>query len=692
MYRIAIDIGGTFTDGVIEEVETGTIWVAKSLSTPDSPGEAVSEVVLALLGKLATRNGAAAVSEVVHGNTIVTNTLIERHGVKTALLTTVGMADLIEIGREVRYDLYDLGLELPSPLVPPQLRVEVNERMQADGTASLPLTQEEIERVIGEVAAREVSSVAIAFLHSSVSGAHEDALEKALRARFPGLAVSSSSRVCGEIREYERATTTTANAYVQPLVESYLRELEKRMADLGVEAPIRIMVSSGGFTSTSAAADTPIALLESGPAGGAISAAHVGRVSGLGNVLAFDMGGTTAKLCVVIDGQPRITHSFEAARMKRFKKGSGLPILTASIDLIEIGAGGGSIAAINSLGLIKVGPESAGSVPGPVCYGRGGESPTVTDADLVLGYLDAGNFLGGEVQLDVPKASQALGKLGAAVGLTAQETAVGIVDIVNESMAAAARVHIAEKGHDPRKFTLVATGGAGPVHAISVAQRLGVKRVGFPVAVGAGSCLGFLAAPPRADRTWSRISSVEQIEWDAVSERLSHLRADAEKELAETGATATDCDWSIVADMRFGGQGASVPVSFPYRDVSADFADEMTALFHEAYATLYGAIVPAAKPEVVTWRVVAVGRKSHPGFVWSEAAGTQIKAKAEREIYIPTEKGLRSVPVYDRYSLPPGAVLPGPAIIEERESTIAVPLPSTITVLEDRTILVELAQ
>lgn len=690
MYRIAVDIGGTFTDGVIEDVTSGTIWVAKSLSTPASPGDAVSEVILALLAKAAPQGGANAVSEVVHGNTIVTNTLIERRGVRTALLATEGMADLIEMGREVRYDLYDLDLELPQPLVPADLRIEVKERMGADGTPALPLTDAEVERTVSQIEALGAKSVAIAFLHANVSDAHERAMEQALRSRLPSVAVSSSSRVCGEIREYERSTTTTANAYVQPLVESYLRELESRLADLGIEAPVRIMVSSGGFTSTSAAADIPIALLESGPAGGVISAAHVGRTARMGNVLAFDMGGTTAKLCVVIEGQPSVAHSFETARVSRFKRGSGLPILIPSIDLIEIGAGGGSIAAVNSLGLIKVGPASAGSVPGPACYGRGGEEPTVTDADLVLGYLDASSFLGGEMRLDVRGAREALAKLGASVGLGALETAVGIVDIVNESMAAAARVHIAEKGHDPRQFTLVATGGAGPVHAISVAQRLGVKRIAFPVAVGAGSCLGFLAAPARADRSWSKISSVAKTDWSLLSERLAQLRQNAEEELAETETDADACNWSTVAEMRFGGQGASIPVPFDYREVAADFAEELIARFSERYAVLFGGIVPAAQPEVVTWRVVAVGQNHHPSFLWPEAPKGEVKARTYREVYLPASKNLASVPVYDRYSLPPGATFAGPAIIEERESTIAVPLLSQITVLEDRTILVEL--
>jgi len=691
MYRIAVDIGGTFTDGVIEDVKTGTVWVAKGLTTPASPGEAVTQVVRELLAK-ADLKDLSAVTEVVHGNTLVTNTLIERKGVPTALLTTEGMIDLIEMGREVRYDLYDLRLELPPPLVPDDLRIGVRERMTADGRPDIALTDEEIDRVAENLKATRARSVAISFLHANVSSAHELKLEEAIRRKIPSIAVSSSAKVAGEIREYERTTTATANAYVQPLVESYLRELESRLQAMGIRAPIRIMVSSGGFTSSSAAADFPINLLESGPAGGAISAAHVGKAAGMGSVLAFDMGGTTAKLCVIMDGEPAIAHSFETARVHRFKRGSGLPILIPSIDLIEIGAGGGSIAKVNQLGLIKVGPESSGSVPGPACYALGGTEPTVTDADLALGYLDPANFLGGEMHLDVDSAMTALGGLGAKVGLDALQTAVGIIDIVNESMAAAARVHIAEKGHDPRQFTMVATGGAGPVHAASVARRLGLSRLAFPVAVGAGSCLGFLAAPPRADRAWSKISPVGAIDWAEVAERLAGLRLDAEEELSGTGASSERCNWSIIAEMRFGGQGAAVPVQFPYRALTSDFSDELIRLFIDKYGKLYGGVVPSAKPEVVTWRVIAAGINAHGSFVWPSRPRSDVAPKGYREVYLPDEKAKRRTPVYDRYSLAPGTRLAGPAIVEERESTLNIPYAADIDVHDDRTIVVNLAR
>jgi N-methylhydantoinase A len=690
MYRIAVDIGGTFTDGVIEDVSSGSVWIAKSLSTPSNPGEAVTTVVRDLLRKAGPEASPDKISEVVHGNTIVTNTLIERRGAKTGLLATTGMVDLIDMGREVRYDLYDLNLELPPPLVPHELRLAVNERTLANGDVDLALSEAEVDRIVDAVDKLHLESVAISFLHSNVENTHELILEKELRRRLPSLAVSVSSRIAGEIREYERTTTATANAYVQPLVERYLRELEGRLKDLGINAPVRIMVSSGGFTSAANAADTPITLLESGPAGGVISAAHAGRAVGLGSILAFDMGGTTAKLCVIINGEPSVAHSFETARVRRFKRGSGLPILIPSIDLIEIGAGGGSIASVNSLGLLKVGPESSGSVPGPACYGNGGTQPTVTDADLVLGYLNPSNFLGGEMELDVEKARNSLGRVGDELRLSALQTAIGIVEIVNESMAAAARVHIAEKGHDPRQFTLIATGGAGPLHAVSVARRLGVSKVLFPIAVGAGSCLGFLAAPARADRAWSKISDVGAIDWVELSRRLADLRADAERELVDAGVNPVDCNWSIIAEMRYGGQGTAVPVPFAYRQLSAEFGSQLVELFTERYIALFSGVVPAATPETVTWRVVAVGNEQHGTFVWPQVASKEAKPRTVRDIYVPAANAMTSAPVYDRYALAPGTVFSAPAIIEERESTLSIPLPARVSVLPDRAILVEI--
>src|SRR5687768_14757556 len=567
--RIAVDVGGTFTDGLAALVPGGEIWVAKSLTTPRDPGEAVTTVIADLLKQMSvvSGNGSSHVTEVVHGTTLVTNTLIERKGAATGLVVTKGTRDVLDIGREWRYDLYDLNLNLPEPLAPLDKRRELDERLDASGAIVKPLSPAELDEVLDAIGELEVEAVAVCFLHAYVNDEHEKTVAAAIRKRFPKLAVSVSSAIAREIREYERMSTTVANAYVQPLVAEYLRRLDQRVEALAPRAPLRIMVSSGGFTSGEAAAETPILLLESGPAGGVLSALNTARANGIDRILAFDMGGTTAKACVAVGGEPLIAHSFEAARVHRFKRGSGLPMLIPSIDLIEIGAGGGSIAHVNELGLLNIGPASAGADPGPACYGQGGTEPTVTDADLVLGYLNPDNFLGGEMKLRRDLAEQALSKLASALKLTTTDVAWGICNIVNENMAAAARIHIAEKGHDPREFAMVATGGAGPVHVVEVARKLQIPRVLATIAAGAGSCLGLLAAPARVDRSWSNPSLVKDIEWKRVAKVYSDLRADADGELASAGA-GDAIKWWIGAEMRYAGQGHDVSVTLPWQKLA----------------------------------------------------------------------------------------------------------------------------
>ncbi|MGZ5232416.1 MAG: hydantoinase/oxoprolinase family protein, partial [Burkholderiales bacterium] len=418
--RIAVDIGGTFTDGLAATTPGGQIWVAKTLTTPRDPGEAVTTVIADLVKQFSSNNGNGSrpICEVVHGTTLVTNTLIERKGARTGLVVTKGTRDVLDIGREWRYDLYDLNLQLPQPLAPLEKRREVDERLDAGGAVVSPLTDAELERLMDDLESLDVDAVAVCLLHSYVNDAHEKSIAAAIRKRFPKLAVSVSSGIAREIREFERMSTTVANAYVQPLVAEYLRRLDERVHEFAADAPLRVMVSSGGFTSGQAAAETPILLLESGPAGGVLSALNTARNNGIDQILAFDMGGTTAKACVAVGGEPLIAHSFEAARVHRFKRGSGLPMLIPSIDLIEIGAGGGSIAHVNELGLLNVGPESAGADPGPACYGQGGTEATVTDADLVLGYLNPDNFLGVEMKLRLDLAEDALSKLARQLKLT----------------------------------------------------------------------------------------------------------------------------------------------------------------------------------------------------------------------------------------------------------------------------------
>ncbi len=692
--RIAVDIGGTFTDGVAERLSDGNVWVAKRLTTPDNPGEAVSQVVSDLLDSVqgAGGHGADDVSEIVHGTTLVTNTLIERKGVRTGLVVTEGTADVLEIGREVRYDLYDLNLELPEPLVAVETRFEIAERVSATGDIVMPLPSDALESLAVRLRQAKVEAVAVCLLHAYANDAHEKAIAADIAARMPGVAITVSSDIAREIREYERMSTTVANAYVQPLVDRYMTHLDERMLDQGIAAPLRIMVSSGGFTSAAAAAASPILLLESGPAGGVLGAVNTALQVGISDVIAFDMGGTTAKACLVTDGEPAIAHTFEAARVKRFRRGSGLPLLVPSIDLIEIGAGGGSIAWLNKLGLLNVGPESAGSVPGPACYGNGGMDATVTDADLVLGYLDPGNFLGGEMKLRSDLAEAALGRVAGQLGMSVVEVARGIVNIVNESMATAARVHIAEKGHDPRRFTMVATGGAGPVHVIEVARKLRIRRVLAGIAAGAGSCLGFLAASARVDRSWSRPALLAEVDWAEVSGELQRMRASIAEELTSAGVDVASVNWALAVEMRYAGQGHTCLVSVPEADAGPVLNDRLLSLFEERYRGLYGRTVPNGLPEVATWRLSGRSVAQSRAFAWNDGGSADRTAApvGRRQIYLPLKNAFGEAAVYNRYALPPGTKFAGPAILQERESTFVIPVPAAVTILDDLTVSVEL--
>lgn len=691
--RVAVDIGGTFTDGVASVSPSGHIWVSKSPTTPNDPGEAVSTVIKDLLKQVDGSMGASSpdLVEVVHGTTLITNTLIERKGAKTALVVTQGMRDVLDIGREWRYDIYDLDIEMPKQLVASDDRVELVERMDATGGVVVALTDSEVDQMAAKLKALGVESVAVSLLHSYVNPEHERKVAQRLKTTLPGVAVSISSDLAREIKEFERTSTVAANAYVKPLVATYLRELNSRIADIRSNIPLRVMVSSGGFTSAEAGAESPILLLESGPAAGVISALNTARQNGVDQVLAFDMGGTTAKACAAVEGEAPIAHSFECARVVRFKRGSGFPILIPSIELIEIGAGGGSIAHCNRLGLLNIGPESSGSVPGPACYGRGGRDPTVTDADLLLGYLNPDNFLGGEMKLDVAAAEKAMTRLAGELSVEPAEAAWGICNIVNENMASAARIHIAENGLDPRDFTMVATGGAGPLHAVDVARKLHIPQVLIPIAAGAGSCLGMLAAPQRVDRAWSNPQLLSDIDWVQVAQNFAALRQEGEAELEAAGATSVE--WRIGAEIRYYGQGAEIPVSIPYQDVNAETAKILLRTFEEQYERLYGRLVPNAAPQVITWRLVGRAPTNGHHFEWGD---NRIKSEATppltRRIYLPLRGGYDEVKVYDRYSLSAGTELQGPLILEERESTIVVAVASEVTIRPDLTVSITIKE
>ncbi|MGE0797051.1 MAG: hydantoinase/oxoprolinase family protein [Lautropia sp.] len=691
-YEVAVDVGGTFTDGVLLERTSGRIRIAKALTTHADPGAGIAQVVSMLLGQLDPRT--PEVTRVVHGTTLITNSLLERKGVRTALVVTRGTEDALDIRRELRYDSYDLTITFPDPLVPPALRFGLAERTGPDGSEWAAIDEADLARICARIVRADVGAVAICLLHACVDGTHERRVREALQRAAPGRSCSISSEVASEVGEYERMSTVAANAYVQPVVARYLDALGERLKSLGVNGRLDIMVSNGGFTDAAVAARFPIQLLESGPAGGVLSAVNCGSLEGHDAVLAFDMGGTTAKSCVSIAGDPSITHLFEFARVSRFKKGSGLPALTPSIDLIEIGAGGGSIARINELGLLQVGPESSGSEPGPACYGLGGVDPTVTDADLILGYLDADRFLGGTMKLDVAAAQAAVDRLGDRLGLSGAQVAVGIHDIVNENMASAARAHIAEKGHDARSFTFVTTGGAGPVHAVDVARRLRIRTVLCPIASGVGSCLGFLAAPARADRSWSKIERIGQLDQADLAARIAQSRREIARELEQVGLAEEAIVWRLAAEARYVGQGARVEVDCGAPSADGSPPDDVARRFEAEYARLYRTTVPGGVPEVVTWRMSGMSARTLREFAFAAkpAADAEPSPIGQRNLYLPAAACYRAVPVYDRYALPAGADFDGPAVLVEPETTLVVSHPARITMLPSGTVRVVLKE
>ncbi len=662
--RIGVDIGGTFTDLVL--LRGGQVaGVGKVLTTPADPSLAVAEGVERLLGDL----DGSAVAEVVHGTTLVPNALIERKGAVTGLLTTRGFRDTLAIRREHRYDLYDLFLELPEPLVPRRRRWEVPERVLADGNIDTPLDEEAVRR-LGARARREgVEAVAICFLHAYRNPAHELRARELVAEALPGVPVSLSSEVVPELGEYVRCSTTVANAYVQPLVDRYLATLEERLRGLGLACPVHVMLSTGGLTDLEAGRRFPIRLAESGPAAGAIAAAFAGASAGLGDVLAFDMGGTTAKACLVEGGQPLLAREHEVARVYRFARESGLPVRAPVIDLIEIGAGGGSIARADRFGLPRVGPESAGAEPGPACYGRGGTEPTVTDADLVLGYLDPGFFLGGEMRLAPERARAALGRFAAALGLDLEAAAAGIHRVVNENMAAAARMHAIERGRDLRRFTLVATGGAGPVHAWGLARALGIPRIVLPPAAGVASAFGLLIAPPAFDFARSLPAALGEVAWEAVRRLLEGMRREGVERLGRAGVEPDRVRVEVSADVRHRGQGDALTVALG-AGLDRAPADQVEAAFHEAYTALYGRRPPGVPIEVLTWRLRVRG--PDPAARPAERSRLGPARKGRRPIWVPELGRFCEADVFDRYRLRPGEVVAGPAVVEERESTAVI--------------------
>ncbi|MDE0376133.1 MAG: hydantoinase/oxoprolinase family protein [bacterium] len=680
--RIGVDIGGTFTD-LMMTGHAGQVEIGKVLTTPD-PSRGVEEVLAQALDR--SGYSGASVRHLVHGTTLVTNAIIERKGARTALLTTSGFRDSIEIGREHRYELYDLNLEHPTPLVPRHLRFDVPERTLTDGTQATELDEDYVERLVGELSAAGVDAVAICFLHSFANPESEERARGVVKGNAPEMRVSISSEVVPEIGEFERASTTIANVYVQPLVEDYLHGLRRRLERIGFEGQLFVMLSSGGVATLDTCVRFPIRLLESGPAAGALAAAAVGTAMGRDSLLSFDMGGTTAKLSVVDGGEPLVTHDFEVDRRYRFKKGSGLPVKVPVIEMIEIGAGGGSIARVDSLGLLKVGPDSAGADPGPVCYSRGGISPTVTDADLVLGYLDPDYFLGGAMNLDVGAAEASIARrIGDRLGMSVPEAAWGVHQVVNEAMANAARVHVVERGKNPRALPVVAFGGAGPVHGYGVAELLGSTELVLPYGAGVTSAMGLLVAPLAFDFVRSYYGRLDELDWGEVNGIFEEMEREGTDLLVESGAGPDEITHTRTADIRYVGQGHEIRVPIPDGTLTVRQRPTIYEEFDRVYQSLYGREGPPVGLEALTWRVVSRGpRPMSVEAVREDVTGdAEAARKGERPAFFPSAGGFVTTPVYDRYRLGPGSTMAGPAIIEEREST-AIIGPGGLVHVDDR--------
>jgi N-methylhydantoinase A len=667
---MGIDVGGTFTDIVIHDPATGRQLSHKEPTTPADPARGAMAGIDRLL-----RAGAIEARElgrVVHATTLFSNALIERKGAPTGLITTAGFRDTLEIGRERKFELYDLNIVKPTPLVPRHLRLEVPERTLVDGSVRLALDEGAVLAAAARLWEEGITSAAIVFLHSYANPCHERRAVDLIAKRFPGIALSASVDVAPEIREYERVSTTVVNAYIKPLAESYLSSLAAELAARGVGAPLLLMLSNGGLTHIEDAKHTPVKLLESGPAAGVLIAAHLAQRECGDRVLAFDMGGTTAKLGTVEAGEPSIGYGFEVARARRFAPGSGLPVRISTVELIEIGAGGGSIAHLDEIGLLKVGPTSAGADPGPAAYRKGGQQPTVTDAAFVLGYLDPAYFAGGSMAVDASAAAAALGPLATRAKLGSVELAWGILDLVNENMANAARVHIAEHGKDPRHYTLIATGGAGPLHASFVAKKLGLSRLLAPRAAGVASALGLLIAPARADRVATIARPVDTIAWPDLEATFARLEREALGVLETTLRHRTAAKIVRLADMRYVGQASELVVPLPSGPYGCASRAHFLEAFERSYRAAFTRTPPATRIEIINVRVCATMTITGPAPSLHRPAGEAAHAiKGSRAVYLP-ESGFQATPVYDRDALSAGQVGHGPAIVEERSSTLFV--------------------
>jgi N-methylhydantoinase A len=671
-YRLGCDIGGTFTDFVLLNDKTGELKIYKCLTTPQDPSDAVEHGIREM-GK-ATHGFVEKMDEVIHGTTLVINSIIERKGAKTGLIATKGFRDVLEIGRGIRYAPYDVFAEFPKPLIPRHLRFEVDERIRSDGSILKSLDPEEAREVVRALLKMGAESIAVCLINSFENPTHELMLKEIIEKEAPGVSVSFSYRVLPQIKEYERTSTTATNAYVKPLTGRYLSRLAGRLESIGFKGKLFIMLSSGGVTSVETAAEFPVRIIESGPTAAVIAGQYYGKLFNISEMFCFDMGGTTAKSCLIQKGVAGVVPTFEVGRVQRFMKGSGLTIQVPVVDLMEIGAGGGSIAKVSRMGTLQVGPESSGADPGPICYAIGGTDPCVTDADLLLGYLDENYFLGGEMKLNKEAARRGvMEKVARPLGVTFVQAIWGIHDLINETMAAAAKTHIAEKGGNPKIVTIVAFGGAGPVHAYSLAKKLGAPRLLVPPNAGVGSALGFFTAPRAFDLLRSHKVSLGNANFPDIEKIFKDLEAEAAKILKKE-ATERDIKFERSLDMRFVGQGAETNVPLTGRDFTRLKKEQVRRLFDGVYEKLYGRTYPDSEVEFINFKV----RASLPERLLQlpkldkKKRSLDQAIKGKRPAYSPVARDFIPYTVYDRYKLFPAAKFKGPAIIEEKESTVIV--------------------
>ena len=667
--KLAADIGGTFTDIVLED--GAKRWSGKVLTTTHAPELGV----IAGLRQVLDASGLKPqdIGVCIHGTTLATNALIERKGARTAFITTQGFRDIIEQGYEKRFDHYDLMIDRPVPLVPRTLRFEIAERLAADGSVLVKLDESAVKGLSQRIIAEDVKSVAIGFLHAYAHDHHEKRVRALLTRLLPkDVTICISSEVAPEIREYERFSTTVANAYVRPLMASYLYRLRDQLKEMKLSAPLFLMMSGGGLTTLETAARFPIRLVESGPAGGAILAAQIAAECALPRVLSFDMGGTTAKICLLTNGEPERARKFEIARAYRDMKGSGIPVRIPVIEMVEIGAGGGSIARVDKLSRITVGPDSAGSTPGPVCYGRGGTEPAVTDANLALGKIDPAYFAGGKIPLDEAAARQALQKnIGSRLGLKDFWPAAGVTEIVEENMANAARVHAIERGHDIASCTMIAFGGGAPLHACRLAEKVGVNTVIVPKGAGVGSAIGFLRAPVAYEITKSAVVSLEDFNAERVNKLIATMTADA-RAVVEPALGKTRPTLHVIADCRYVGQGHEIRVPVPVKKLASTDGAKLKAEFERIYEQVYGLRIPNQEAEAITWSVTVSSKAVKPKRAARAAKKAAPKPRTKRTIYDPALSKQVQAPVYWRFDMKPGSSIKGPAIIAEDETSTIV--------------------